>query len=157
MTEFKQIIGRGTRIDEDYDKHWFTIMDFKKATELFADKDFDGDPVQVYDPKPDDSVLPPDDDDTLPDDDDRIDGSDTDGTGIGDDDDGVVGEGRIKYHIKGEAVSVISERVQYLGADGKLITESMRDLHPHDSEKAVYDYGRLSSQMVRCRQEAGGH
>jgi len=45
MTEFKQMIGRGTRINEDYGKFWFTIMDFKKVTELFADKDFDGDPV----------------------------------------------------------------------------------------------------------------
>ena len=50
MTEFKQIIGRGTRINEDYGKFWFTIMDFKKATELFADPDFDGDPVQIYEP-----------------------------------------------------------------------------------------------------------
>lgn len=41
MTQFKQVIGRGTRVDEDYGKLWFTIMDFKKATELFADKDFD--------------------------------------------------------------------------------------------------------------------
>jgi type I restriction enzyme R subunit len=44
MTLFKQIIGRGTRIDEGYDKYWFTIMDFKNATKLFADKNFDGDP-----------------------------------------------------------------------------------------------------------------
>ncbi len=44
MTEFKQIIGRGTRINEDYGKFYFTIMDFKKATELFADPDFDGEP-----------------------------------------------------------------------------------------------------------------
>jgi type I restriction enzyme R subunit len=51
MTEFKQIIGRGTRINEDYGKFWFTIMDFKKATELFADPDFDGEPVQIYEPK----------------------------------------------------------------------------------------------------------
>ncbi len=51
MTEFKQIIGRGTRINEDYDKYFFTIMDFKKATELFADPDFDGDPVQIYEPE----------------------------------------------------------------------------------------------------------
>ena len=51
MTEFKQIIGRGTRINEDYGKYWFTIMDFKKATELFADKDFDGEPVVIYEPK----------------------------------------------------------------------------------------------------------
>ena len=50
MTEFKQIIGRGTRINEDYGKYYFTIMDFKKATELFADPDFDGDPVQIYEP-----------------------------------------------------------------------------------------------------------
>ena len=51
MTEFKQIIGRGTRINEDYGKFFFTIMDFKKATELFADPDFDGDPVQIYEPE----------------------------------------------------------------------------------------------------------
>src|ERR1019366_4472115 len=51
MTEFKQIIGRGTRINEDYHKLYFTIMDFKRATALFADPDFDGDPVQIYEPK----------------------------------------------------------------------------------------------------------
>jgi type I restriction enzyme R subunit len=50
MTEFKQIIGRGTRINEDYNKLFFTIMDFKRATALFADPDFDGDPVQIYEP-----------------------------------------------------------------------------------------------------------
>jgi type I restriction enzyme R subunit len=61
MTEFKQIIGRGTRINEDYGKLWFTIMDFKKATELFADPDFDGEPVQIYEPKVgDDPPVPPD-------------------------------------------------------------------------------------------------
>ena len=59
MTEFKQIIGRGTRIDEDYGKLWFTILDFKKATELFADPDFDGEPVVIYAPTPKDPVLPP--------------------------------------------------------------------------------------------------
>ncbi|MFM8216892.1 MAG: EcoAI/FtnUII family type I restriction enzme subunit R, partial [Pirellula sp.] len=47
MTEFKQIIGRGTRINEDFGKHYFTIMDFRNVTALFADKDFDGDPVRV--------------------------------------------------------------------------------------------------------------
>jgi type I restriction enzyme R subunit len=59
MTEFKQIIGRGTRINEDFDKYWFTIIDFKKATELFADPAFDGDPVQIYEPDPGDPPLPP--------------------------------------------------------------------------------------------------
>ena len=47
MTKFKQIIGRGTRINDNYNKLWFTILDFKKATELFADPAFDGEPEQV--------------------------------------------------------------------------------------------------------------
>ena len=57
MTEFKQIIGRGTRINEDYNKLFFTIMDFRRATALFADPDFDGDPVQIYEPRPDESAC----------------------------------------------------------------------------------------------------
>lgn len=61
MTLFKQIIGRGTRLNEDRGKRFFTILDFKRATELFADKDFDGEPVQIYIPKggPHDSIVPP--------------------------------------------------------------------------------------------------
>ena len=47
MTEFKQIIGRGTRINEDYGKHYFTIIDFRSVTDKFADSDFDGEPVKV--------------------------------------------------------------------------------------------------------------
>jgi type I restriction enzyme R subunit len=52
MTKFKQIIGRGTRIDDRYNKLWFTILDFKKATELFADEDFDGIPEKIMVTKP---------------------------------------------------------------------------------------------------------
>ncbi len=47
ITEFKQIIGRGTRINEEYGKTFFTILDFRNVTDLFADPDFDGDPVRV--------------------------------------------------------------------------------------------------------------
>ena len=47
MTKFKQIIGRGTRIREDFDKLYFTILDFRNVTDLFADKDFDGDPIRI--------------------------------------------------------------------------------------------------------------
>lgn len=47
MTEFKQIIGRGTRINEEYGKKYFTILDFRNVTDLFADPDFDGDPVRI--------------------------------------------------------------------------------------------------------------
>ena len=125
MTEFKQIIGRGTRINEDYGKYWFTIMDFKKATELFADPAFDGEPVQIYAPQGDDSPVPPDD------------GMEGDGIVAGDtgqadgDEFGELGEGdgkkRIKYVIDNVPISVIAERVQYYGPDGKLITESLRD------------------------------
>jgi type I restriction enzyme R subunit len=60
MTIFKQIIGRGTRIDEENNKWFFTIMDFKKATELFKDPDFDGEPVVIYEPGDDDDPVPPD-------------------------------------------------------------------------------------------------
>ena len=62
MTQSKQIIGRGTRIREDYGKLFFTIMDFKGATRLFQDKKFDGEPVMVYEPKPDEPIVPPEDD-----------------------------------------------------------------------------------------------
>ncbi|OYT95700.1 MAG: restriction endonuclease [Pseudomonas sp. PGPPP3] len=130
MTEFKQIIGRGTRINEDYGKFWFTIMDFKKATELFADPAFDGDPVQVYEPKDGDPPVPPDE---------PPGGTGGDGTpGGGDPGEGPGGgepgggggggEGRKKYVIGGDVtVHIVAERVQYYGADGKLITESLRD------------------------------
>ena len=61
MIEFKQIVGRGTRIHEDAGKLWFTIMDFRKATELFADPAFDGEPVVVYEPGGGEPPVPPDD------------------------------------------------------------------------------------------------
>lgn len=55
MTEFKQIIGRGTRINEQYGKYYFTIMDFRNVTRLFADSEFDGDPVEVYEKQADET------------------------------------------------------------------------------------------------------
>ena len=47
VTEFKQIIGRGTRINEEYGKQYFTIIDFRNVTDRFADKEFDGAPVKI--------------------------------------------------------------------------------------------------------------
>ena len=67
MTEFKQIVGRGTRVYEDTGKYYFTLMDFRGATSHFADPDFDGEPVQIYEPGDGDPILPP--DDILPTDD----------------------------------------------------------------------------------------
>ena len=120
MTEFKQIIGRGTRINEDYDKYYFTIMDFKKATENFSDPDFDGYPVHVYEPDPEDPPVPPDDED-----DDDV--GETVVDGVGDPELLPPGEGRVKYYVNDVEVTVIAERVQYYGNDGRLITESIRD------------------------------
>ncbi|QWF70578.1 DEAD/DEAH box helicase family protein [Methylomonas paludis] len=129
MTEFKQIIGRGTRINEDYDKYYFTIIDFRKATELFADPDFDGDPVQIYTPQsPDDSPVPPDFPENQP--------SGSDYPGLGgeqnwpdiaepnpEDDDTTVR----RYVVANVEVKVVAERVQYFDSNGKLITESLKD------------------------------
>ncbi len=124
MTEFKQIIGRGTRINEDYKKFFFTIMDFRNATKLFADPDFDGDPVQIYEPGSKDSPVPPDD---VPE------GENAALPGGLIYDPAVVltpvstGQPRHKYYVDDVEVTITSERVQYLDGDGKLITESLRD------------------------------
>ena len=129
MTEFKQIIGRGTRINEDYDKYYFTIIDFKKATELFADPDFDGDPVQIYEPKPGESPVPPDEAEgengadglTYP-----PDGANTEWAGVAEPNAGEEGGVR-RYVVANVEVKVASERVQYFDANGKLVTESLKD------------------------------
>jgi type I restriction enzyme, R subunit len=120
MTEFKQIIGRGTRINEDYNKLYFTIMDFKRATALFADPAFDGDPVQIYEPGPGDSPVPP---DTTQD---VTDAESIIGTPEWSNEN-TIKEPRSKYYVNDVEVRVATERVQYLDADGKLITESLRD------------------------------
>jgi type I restriction enzyme R subunit len=126
MTEFKQIIGRGTRVNEDYGKYYFTIMDFRKVTELFADPNFDGDPVQVYSPGPDDPVVPPDD----------FDDSDNPNTGDepGDGNDPIIDiiiedpkTKPVRYVLDDVDVEIVSVREQYYGKDGKLITESLKD------------------------------
>jgi type I restriction enzyme, R subunit len=128
MTEFKQIIGRGTRINEAYGKVYFTIMDFRKATELFADPDFDGDPVQIYEPKGDDPIVPPDEPGET------ADGAETIVCGV---EVGPRGKGirRTKYYVRDVEVNIVAERIQYYGKDGKLITESLNDY----TRKAVHN------------------
>jgi len=102
MSEFKQIIGRGTRINEDYNKYFFTIMDFRKVSELFADPDFDGEPLDgsLYDPIAD--IDPPTPKEREP-------------------------SGGKRFVVNDVPVEVVAERVQYYGVDGKLITESLDD------------------------------
>lgn len=110
LTEFKQIIGRGTRIKEDYDKMYFTILDFRNATRLFEDPAFNGPEIQSedYDPEnykgkkkviidnPDPKEVEP-------------------------------KEGKKKVYINDVEVMLLSERVQYYDKDGKLVTESLVD------------------------------
>ncbi|WP_026770435.1 EcoAI/FtnUII family type I restriction enzme subunit R [Asinibacterium sp. OR53] len=133
MTTFKQIIGRGTRIDEDNNKYFFTIMDFKKATEHFSDPEFDGKPVVIYNPSPDDDPVPPD-----------PEGED-DGTDNGEDED-TGDEGRKKIVVSGVPAKIKNERIEYLGEDGKLITESYRDF----SKKQVHqEFASLDDFLVK--------
>ena len=133
MTEFKQIIGRGTRINEDFGKHYFTIMDFRNVTALFADKDFDGDPVRVKETTETEDISDTDNeiDDTPVTDDitgDVIDFPEPQkpDVSIAKEDLGEYRPHR-KVTVNGIEVTVIKERVQYLGDDGKIITESLRD------------------------------
>lgn len=142
MTEFKQIIGRGTRINEAFDKTHFTIMDFRKVTELFADPDFDGDPVQVKEV--------------------------SEGGDYGDDGDGYGGATAVeepmpkygkeqvlidcwdetgfgkgkkeKIYVDGVPVEVAYQRAQYLDGSGKLITESLKD---YTKKKILENYATL--------------
>lgn len=139
MTTFKQIIGRGTRIEEDYNKYFFTIMDFKKATELFRDPDFDGEPVIIHVPGGDDDLVPPDPVDP----DDPIDEEPDDVEGI------------TKFVVGGVSVKIVAERVEYLGADGKLVTESYKDFsrkQVHQEFSSLDDFLRRWSEAQKKRE-----
>jgi type I restriction enzyme R subunit len=127
MTEFKQIIGRGTRVREDYGKLFFTIIDFRGVTELFADPDFDGDPVVIYEPKGDDPIVPDNEEDIKKEKNDEYDIVKEEITFEGQGEAGRVKEKEPKYYVSGVEVQVINERVQYIDEDGKLITESLKD------------------------------
>jgi type I restriction enzyme R subunit len=167
MTKFKQIIGRGTRIDDRYNKLWFTILDFKKATELFADERFDGEPVQVMVKTPEQIANPNDpgidegeEATTYP----GLEGGAVSGVGDesagglgnagedggaeGPDGIGFTGSGGAwsdddeekinKYHVNGVTVKKVAERVQYYDSDGKLVTESFRD-YTRNTVKKQFD------------------
>lgn len=144
MTKFKQVIGRGTRIDEDYGKMWFTIMDFRGATELFADPDFDGDPEVIYTPGGGEPTVHSDDDDGIGQGDEYPPGPGEDEGGDG------TGEGPVKYVVNGIDVSVLAERVQYIGKDGKLITESLKEY----TRNAVKEHYGTLNEFLRKWSEA---
>lgn len=129
MTEFKQIIGRGTRLRPDHDKYYFTIMDFTGATRIFADPDFDGDPE-------------PSDDDI-----DGNYGKTGKKKGKKPDDDR---EPKIKFYVDDVEVSLINKRIQYLDASGNLISESYID---YTKKNIKNDYGSLDEFINRWTNE----
>ena len=131
MTKFKQIVGRGTRINEDFNKLYFTILDFRNVTDLFADKEFDGDPIRIKPVSQDIDLT------TI------VDEEETDDTTITDNDgekiDFVkpdvrkpqVNEDRENYrkkiYVNGIDVSVLISREMYFDNNGKPITTSLKD------------------------------
>ena len=137
MTEFKQIIGRGTRVEEELGKLYFTIIDFRNVTDKFADKDFDGAPVKIkvssQDDKLSEEVI---DEGTGDDQIDPVTGENVQFEEVysfDDSGDRELGEDTPEYgkkekvYVAGVDVSILSERRQFLDANGKLITCSLKE------------------------------
>ena len=135
MTKFKQIIGRGTRINEEYGKLFFTILDFRNATDLFADPDFHGEPIRIK-PVTEETDLTG-----------IVDEEENNTTPIIDEESGEeieiikpeirypepppteteVREPRQKIYVNGVDVSVLVSRELYFDQHGKPITTSLKD------------------------------
>jgi len=152
MTEFKQIIGRGTRINEEFGKHYFTIMDFRNVTALFADEKFDGDPVRVKEVGQDDDISDAEDETDETPVVDPLTGEEVDfpppskpDISLGQDQ---PQPGR-KVTVNGVEVLVIKERVQYMGDDGKIITESLRD---YTRKNVLRNYASLDSFLTTWKE-----
>lgn len=122
MTEFKQIIGRGTRIREDKDKMFFTIMDFRNATRLFSDPEFDGDPVSIKDIKHEEEITTDDIENT----DSTNNLSNAPTRESANVTFAEITESR-KIHVNGVEINIFNEYCSYYDKDGKLVTESLRD------------------------------
>jgi len=127
VSEFKQTIGRGTRVHPDYGKFFFTIIDFRNVTELFADPDFDGDPVQIYEPKQDESPVPPEPTKEEIEQATKEGGEETIIYDVAEDTADVAKEKPKVYRVRDVDVKVIQERVQYYDENGKLVSESLKD------------------------------
>jgi type I restriction enzyme, R subunit len=139
MTEFKQIIGRGTRINEEYGKLFFTILDFRNVTDLFADPNFDGDPVKktTYGGNVDLSELALLDEDDIQNDypvQEIVPPSVR--TPFGNiQDNGGLPQYRNKIVVNGIDVSILHERELHFNREGKLITTKLTDFTKSQIEK----------------------
>ena len=159
-TEFKQIIGRGTRINEQFDKRFFTIMDFRNVTDQFADRTFDGDPVMIKEVGEGEVFTP-----------ENIAGDTTDEiidleTGevidFGKENDNpentkpiiieggeIITEKRDKVYIAGVDVTILNERIQYLNDAGELVTTSLRD---YTKQNLLQKFSSLDEFLSRWHQ-----
>lgn len=136
MTKFKQIIGRGTRINEEFDKLYFTILDFRNVTDLFADKDFDGDPIRVKPISEEEdltTIISEEEENETPVFD-EISGEEIEFEKpqirypkLSDNGNNVLHEPRQKIYVNGVDVSVLVSRELYFDNNGKPITTSLKD------------------------------
>jgi len=144
MTEFKQIIGRGTRLYPEYGKEYFTILDFRDVCRLFADPTFDGEPVVIIDGGDGGEGWDPKEETSL--DADHENGEESDNPEGG----GVFVPPdektyRTKYHVHGVPVQILNERVQYYDSDGKLVTESLKD---YSKRNILREYATLDQFLL---------
>jgi type I restriction enzyme R subunit len=151
MTEFKQIIGRGTRVREDYGKTYFTILDFRNVTKLFADPDFDGDPVKVFEPKSEEEFE------------EVVDKIENETDTYSDENVDTLPEldeyppefpeeenrRRVIHTVSGQPVHIIGDTVRIMGADGKLITESLTD---YTRKNILGEYATLDDFLQKWSQ-----
>lgn len=150
ISEFKQIIGRGTRIREDYQKLYFTIIDFKGATRLFADPDFDGEPVVIYEPKPDEPIVPPENLDSQDAPEQASDALEVIHPSSTESSSSTTLRRLPKYYVDDVDVRTAVERSQYLDADGKLITDDYRVYLKAEIKKTLQSqYGSLQEFLRR--------
>jgi type I restriction enzyme R subunit len=157
MTEFKQIIGRGTRINEAFGKTFFTIMDFRNVTDQFANPEFDGDPVMIKEVEDIDDW----------DENDEVEPDNADGDGEVSDENTPQPtpvepiiippipnvddpEPRAKIYVAGVDVSVLNQRVLHLDTNGKLISESLRDY----TKKSILKHFRSMDDFLSRWHEA---
>ncbi|MBD2314120.1 DEAD/DEAH box helicase family protein [Desertifilum sp. FACHB-1129] len=128
LTEFKQIIGRGTRLRPDYGKNFFTIIDFRNASQLFDDPDWDGPPIQDEnfgkESQPGEMGTRG-----------KVEGEEVD-TSVK----------RIKYRVSRQEFEVAAERVSYYNKDGQLTTESLKDYTRRTVSEAYQSLDRFLNQ-----------
>lgn len=153
MTKFKQIVGRGTRINEEFGKLYFTILDFRNVTDLFADKDFDGDPIRIKPVTVETDltdIIKEEEKDTSP----IIDVESGEEIQIEEPvirypeqpDSSEFGETRPKIYVNGVDVSVLVSREMYFDINGKPITTSLKN---HTRELIIGKFASLDEFLLR--------